>query len=115
MTKEEFADLIEDSFERSRDVLKVKEKEYSQGKDRLDQFYRAAIVQGITPTKALVGMMTKHFTSICDMSNNPTSYSINKWDEKLGDLRNYTLLMDALVRDLIKAENGKSIDAEDLL
>jgi hypothetical protein len=100
MNNEAFVQEMEESFERSRKLLSKKEKEYSLGNDRLDQFHRAAVVQNCNPAQALIGMATKHFTSICDMASDPTSHSIKKWDEKLTDLRNYTILMDALVRDL---------------
>lgn len=88
------------SVDHSREVLIAKAKEYAaDNADRLNQFYRAAAVQQITPEQALLGMMTKHFTSICDMCKEPSKYSLSKWDEKIGDLRNYTFLLDALLRD----------------
>lgn len=104
-TSEQFNKDLKDSIQRSVDVLSEKEQEYSQCEsDRLDQFWRAAAVQNIEPTEALVGMMTKHYTSICDMVKNPTCHSIPKWNEKIGDLRNYTFLLDSLVRDVYEQE-----------
>ena len=100
MTNQEFLIEFEKSVLRSKKTLMKKEAEYSQGKDRLDQFHRAASAEGTNPAEALRGMMTKHFTSICDMCKDPTSHSLRQWNEKLGDLRNYTFLLDALVRDL---------------
>lgn len=100
MTNEEFLIEVENSHNRSKKVLIKKAAEYSGDKDRLEQFYRAGCAQMITPTSALVGMATKHFTSIADMAKRPNDYSLKKWNEKLTDLRNYTYLQDALVRDL---------------
>jgi len=100
MTNEEFMIEVEKSHNRSKRVLIKKEKEYSLGTDRLTQFYRAASAQDINPCEALVGMVTKHFISIADMSTNPHDYSLRKWNEKITDLRNYTYLLDALLRDM---------------
>ena len=100
MTNEEFMIEFEKSCLRSKKTLIKKEKEYSGPEDRLEQFYRAGAAQGIGACEALLGMMTKHFTSAADMAVDPKSHSLRKWNEKLGDLRNYTFLLDALVRDL---------------
>ena len=100
MTNERFMIELEDSFNRSKKVLIKKEKEYSKGRDRLEQFYRAGAAQNIKPTEALIGMATKHFTSMSDMCKNPLDYSLKEWDERIVDLRNYTFLLDALVRDV---------------
>ena len=101
MNTQEFELEIEKSINRSKRTLLTKAKEYTIGNDdRLNQFYRAGEVQNIEPTEALVGMMTKHFTSICDMVKNPKNHNLRKWNEKIGDLRNYTFLLDALLRDM---------------
>ena len=101
MTNEEFNIQVEKSFLRSKNVLLKKGKEYStEGGDRLEQFYRAGSAQGTTPTSALVGMVTKHFTSIADMAKRPHDYSLKQWHEKTVDIRNYTLLLEALLIDM---------------
>jgi hypothetical protein len=100
MDNETFMVEVENSFNRSKRTLMKKEKEYSDGLDRLNQFYRAGTVQCIEPTDALIGMATKHFTSICDMAKNPQDYKLREWNEKIEDLRNYTFLLDALLRDM---------------
>lgn len=103
MDNEEFMKEVEQSFIRSKKVLMKKGVEYS-GNNRLDQFYRAGSAQSITPTAALVGMAMKHVTSIADMAKAPLEFDIKKWNEKIGDLRNYTFLLDALIRDLKTGE-----------
>jgi hypothetical protein len=100
MTNEQFKIELENSINRSKLTLIKKEKEYSNGRDRLEQFHRAGAAQAISPTEALVGMATKHFTSMADMAKDSNSFSIKEWNERIGDLRNYTFLLDALVRDL---------------
>jgi hypothetical protein len=97
MNNQDFEMEFEKAVMRSKKTLINKAAEYaSNNPDRLNQFYRAAEVQCNQPTAALVGMMTKHFTSICDMVKDPTKYNLEKWNEKVGDLRNYTFLLDAL-------------------
>ena len=66
----------------------------------LEQFHRAGSAQSINPCEALIGMATKHFTSIADMAKNPTIHTMKKWREKTGDLRNYTILLEALLIDI---------------
>jgi len=100
MDNQTFTIEIENSNNRSKRVLSKKEKEYSSGRDRLEQFHRAGAAQNINPIEALVGMMTKHFTSVCDYSKDPTSHTLKQWREKTGDLRNYTILLEALLLDL---------------
>ena len=100
MITEQFELELEEAFSRAREVLTKKAGYYSSEEDRLHNFKAAAGAQGINPVQALVGMMTKHYISVCDMSKDPTKYNLELWNEKLGDLRNYTLLCEALIRDI---------------
>ncbi len=100
MNNELFQIEVEKAFLRSKRMLIRKEKEYSQGEDRLDQFKRLGIANCESPTKALWGMATKHVDSIGLMVKHPTSYNLKKWRKKITDLRNYTFLLDALLVDL---------------
>ena len=100
MDNTEFMIEVENSHNRSKRVLLKKEKEYSDGVDRLDQFHRVGVLNNIEPTEALFGMASKHITSIADMVKTPRIYNLRKWNEKLTDLRNYTYLLDALLRDM---------------
>lgn len=100
MNNEDFLIELSNSHDRSKRLLNKKAIEYSTGKDRLEQFHRAGHAQNISASSALIGMATKHFTSIADMAKNPLDFSLEQWDEKITDLRNYTYLLDALIRDL---------------
>ena len=100
MTNQEFMLEVDASNNRSKRVLLRKGVEYSyEDGDRLEQFYRAGCAQLITAESALIGMATKHFTSIADMAKNPYDYNLKQWDAKITDLRNYTYLLDALIRN----------------
>jgi hypothetical protein len=100
MTSTEFNIVIEEMFLRSKKTLCKKASSYATDDQRLKNFYQAAAIQEIPVTQACVGMMTKHYASVCDMAKNPTSHSLTQWREKLGDLRNYTFLCEALLSDL---------------
>lgn len=100
MNNQEFMVEVEASYARSKRVLLRKQEEYAGEEDRLEQFHRAGAAQAINPVEALVGMATKHFTSIADMAKDPSSYNLKRWREKTGDLRNYTILLEALLLDL---------------
>ena len=47
-----------------------------------------------------VEMAMKHITSLNNMIKNPSAYPLKKFDEKIADLQNYTILLDALSRDI---------------
>lgn len=100
MNNQEFMIEVDKACARSKLTLLKKEKEYSSGRDRLEQFHRAGAAQNILPTEALCGMMAKHFTSIADMCKDPTLYNQRQWREKVGDLRNYTFLLETLLIDI---------------
>ena len=100
MTNEEFISHNEEAYFRRVALLDIKRKAYSGDKDRLEQFHRAGAVQNILPTEALIGMATKHFTSITDMAKNPDNFTRKQWNERLDDMRNYMDLLDALVDDI---------------
>ena len=65
----------------------------------LHNFRVAAGLQGCTVPQALVGMMTKHTVSVYDMVNSGQAYAPDIWDEKIGDLMNYLLLLRTAVKE----------------
>ena len=100
MTNEQFKIEVENSINRSMKILDEKESEYSGGKDRLIQFKKTGVMESKHPTETLFTMADKHISSISDMVKNPNHYSLAQWDSKICDLRNYTFLLDALIRDM---------------
>lgn len=100
MDSKQFMEEVKESYGRSVKVLLEKEKEYSVKGDRLGQFHEVAGLAESNPCEALVAMSAKHFTSIMRMAKDPFLFSIKEWDEKVTDLRNYTFLLGALLRDL---------------
>jgi len=101
MNNQEFSDLMETRFERTRAVLAKKASEYARG-DRLSNFKRAAAAMGCTPERACLGMLMKHLISIIDMVNDVDQgggHILPMWDEKLGDAINYLILLEGLVTE----------------
>ena len=100
MTNEEFMDEVEKSYLRSLGVFKGKDIEYGTESNRLHQFYDSAKRRNTNPCDALIGVADKHYSSILLMVKNPNQYSLKEWDAKVTDLRNYTFLLDALLREM---------------
>lgn len=100
MNNTEFMIEVENSHNRSKRVLLKKEEEYAGNEDRLEQFYRISEMNHVNPCEALFGMASKHLTPIADMVKEPHDYSLKSWNKRLTDLRNYTYLLDALLRNM---------------
>ena len=98
MKAEEFTEVVHAQFNMCEDILDTKAHEYATG-DRLHNFKMAAELQGISPRRALAGMMAKHVVSIFDMCSSDIVYSKDQWDEKITDNINYLVLLQAIVID----------------
>lgn len=109
MITEKFNEILDEQIKRSTNVLCKKAEEYAT-EDRLHNFKVAAEVQGISPVKALAGMMAKHTVSVYDMCMSGKGYPIALWDEKITDHINYLLLLAALIRDWGYIDEGETTD-----
>ena len=98
MTVEERDKTIRIMIDKCMRVLKEKAEGYSTDEDVLHNFRVAAGLQGCTVTQALAGMMSKHTVSVHDMINSGQRYGSAVWDEKIGDLINYLLLLRVAVK-----------------
>lgn len=103
---------VEDQIERCRKTLIVKGNEYG-AQDRLHNFKAFAELAGISQEQACSGFLGKHIVSIYDMcreSSNGEEFSLEKWNEKIGDAINYLLILSAIVRQKDESyENPKTI------
>lgn len=112
MKAQDFEIVLEETLERTRQVLGTKADEYAIEGDRLHNFKQAAQLQRTTPVKALGGMMAKHTISIYDMIETGAGCPIEMWDEKIGDHINYLILLRAVVLEqLPDSETRRYIDA----
>lgn len=99
MTGEKFETITEKQFDKCRQLLIAKNKEYAgDQEDRFHSFKVAAELQHETPKQALAGMMAKHTGSIYDMCRGG-DYSLAKWEEKITDHINYLLLLKAMIEE----------------
>ena len=101
MTTRMFQKILDDRLEEVKKVLRRKEKEYADDDDRLIQFRKAGYLLNTSPVRSLMGMMSKHTTSLYMMAENPTKYLKEQWHEKITDHIAYLVLLEAVLSDLI--------------
>lgn len=106
MNTTKFNSLVEFQIERIKSSLVKKGLEYQSGnEDVFHNFKTAGARRGITPERALDGMMLKHEVSIGDIINsidkNGTTPDINTIREKFQDVINYYILLENLIIERI--------------
>ena len=101
----EFNKVLEERCKKMQDTLNKKSAEYSTNENKLHNFNRAAETLGSCPEKALIGMAIKHWVSILDIVDKidknldyPDKFMI---DEKIGDMINYLVLLEAMIKEHI--------------
>lgn len=99
MTSAVFNKHLKKMQEITVETLMNKAQEYATDGDRLHNFKVAGAVQGISPVKALAGMMAKHTVSVYDMIGTGAEYPLELWEEKIKDSINYHLLLWALIQE----------------
>ena len=101
--------VLKNRLYRIEKILGVKASEYVKDSDRLSNFKRAAALQSCTPEKALSGFVSKHIVALYDFIEDLERGDfrpVEQWDEKIGDIINYMVLLEALVIERIgKPEN----------
>lgn len=105
MKSTEFTEILERRLKLIEKTLGKKAEEYVQGDDRLYNFKRAAEIARETPAKSLWGMGKKHLVSVIDLVEN-SDMAIEDLDsyhalidEKIGDMINYLILLEAILKD----------------
>jgi hypothetical protein len=96
MKIQEFEQVLNRRLAQIHEVLQVKAFEYAQDGDRLYNFKVVARINNTTPEEALWGMAMKHVVSVIDLIEGRLERSEKKVDEKIGDLINYLILLEAL-------------------
>lgn len=100
MNREVLRSVIESFAEDRMELLFEKNAGYNKETDGLRNFKVAGELQHETPEQALWGMAVKHVVSLSDMIESGETFSDDLWDEKVGDLLNFLLLLRALLVDL---------------
>ena len=109
VSTEEFDRILEGRLKKIRHILSTKAVEYAIGTDRMHNFNEAADFNDCTPEQALWGMSTKHLISVRDLVtfspiHIPDEETVN---EKIGDLINYLILLEAIIKTRIANEWAK--------
>lgn len=98
----EFDTIVAIRCGKIEETLSIKAKEYVRGDDRLHNFNRGAEISGISRERVLHGFMLKHFISYLDMLDDidkGITPSAEYVDEKIGDIINYMVLLEASIKD----------------
>lgn len=99
MTREEYNKSIEAQLKRVKETLIKKNKEYSTDNSPLHNFHQSAKILRVSPKECALAFMVKHLTSIIDMTQSDIDYPMELWREKLGDAKNYMILIECLVEE----------------
>jgi len=95
MDNKTFHALLDRRIERTLATLATKGDEYGQ-QDRLHNFKLAAKINQVPPVEAAWGMASKHLVSVLDLIYGRQEATQANIDEKIGDLINYLILIEAL-------------------
>jgi hypothetical protein len=102
MNNAEFQKVVDRRKRLIDEVLTLKADEYARG-DRLSNFKVAAELTCELPIEVLAGLMVKHEVAFHNFVNdwglNEIVQSYARWDEKIGDMINYLILADAIIRE----------------
>jgi len=96
----EFNELLNARIKKITETLGQKALQYESKVDRLHNFKVAAQLSNSTPEKALWGMAMKHLVSVTDLISGQLENNRKNIDEKIGDMINYLILLEALFEDL---------------
>ena len=114
MKEQEFNELLAHLFNNSRNRLLQKSNEFSRNDDRLHHFKRAAESLRRSPESVLLGEAIKDWILILDMVDDlgqDQNFALNWWEEKIGNVVNFMILLLALVRERDnKGRAGRAAD-----
>jgi hypothetical protein len=104
MKEQEFQEVLQQRLKKIEQTLSQKAKEYAAEGDKLHNFNVGARMTGQIREKVLWGFALKHYISFLDILDNvekgklPTEEMV---DQKIGDLINYLVLVEASLKDRI--------------
>ncbi|WNM72522.1 hypothetical protein SEA_ARTORIAS_53 [Gordonia phage Artorias] len=102
MDAKKFDQIINDELDAIREKIVAKNSvEYAPLEKEVSRFHNfetAAALNGETIEKTLWGFVSKHIASVADMvKDDPTTHSVEKWDEKITDITIYMLILKAMI------------------
>ena len=107
MKDKEFQEVLQQRLKKIEQTLGQKAKEYAAEGDKLHNFNVGARITGQIREKVLWGFALKHYISFMDILDDmelgklPSEATV---DEKIGDLINYLVLVEASIKDKLNGE-----------
>ena len=99
MNNKDFAKVAEKQVNTCWNVLCDKSPEYDFGEDKFRNFKKASALLGISQEEVLLGYLTKHIISLCDMIPKANDFTEDKFEEKITDTINYLLLLKGMLAE----------------
>lgn len=99
MTKQDFDKIVDQRLALIKTSLETKGKEYATDTDKLHNFRKAAEINDTSMERSLWGMVTKHLVSVMDMVFSDKIYSFKYINDKIGDMINYLILLEAVLKE----------------
>ena len=117
MNSKDFMEDVDNQCALCKEVLIQKEGLYGIEGDRLCQFKRAAVVQGISEVQALGGIMVKHTITLYSMIAKETNHfslagDISQWNKVITDHINYLFLLRAQLEEVFARSEMKREEEE---
>lgn len=100
MIEKDFLELYSNMKDNEESIMFTKGMEYTQGdleKNRLANFYRIGEDLNLDPKKVLYVYAKKHWDSILCYIKNNKEYSEETIEGRIHDLRNYLVLLNAII------------------
>lgn len=110
MTSETFEKIVKSRLDKIQSTLVIKAKEYANDSNRLHNFDKAGAMSNQTREKALRGFLLKHTVSMDDIIEDIDKGKLPSkalLDEKVGDIINYYILLEASILDRLE-NNGSN-------
>ena len=105
MRKDYFNNVLGNRLDKIQEVLVKKNEEYANDQNIMHNFVEAGKLLNTTPEKALIYFMTKHIVSVMDMVHGVGEglppKSVAMVDEKMGDIINYSILLEAMLKERV--------------
>jgi hypothetical protein len=100
MTNDELNQIVEQRCGLIKSILIEKATQYARG-DRLSNFKKIAAFRSKEPEEALMGLVVKHIVALDDFIQDlpERNMPIEQWQEKIGDIINYMILLEAMVSE----------------
>lgn len=107
METKQFDSIVDHRIAQIKRTLSYKAKEYAFDNDRLWNFKQAAKLSNSTQHQALWGIALKHLVSVVDLIEGRLPPEPALINEKVGDMINYLILLEATLLEKDSMEESK--------